>query len=356
MTAEIIPLSSAGARAINPAPTVLACQNLWKVFGVDAAVFRRDGIGLSSEEMARRGWVPAVRDVSLEVGKGEIFAVMGLSGSGKSTLVRLMARLVEPTAGEVRLDGRDLLSLSERELIEVRRTKMGMVFQHFALLPNLTVLGNVSFPLQVRGLARAERERRARELVSLVGLEGREDRFPAELSGGQQQRVGIARSLAGDPEVWFLDEPFSALDPLIRADLQDELLRLQAKLAKSIVFITHDLDEAIKLADRIAIMDQGRVAQIATPEELVLRPANDYVRRFTSKVPLAKVVRAGSIARRGEVSSRVQLVVDAGETIEAIAPRMLEVEGPIAVASDGAVVGQLDRQDVLAILAGLRPR
>jgi glycine betaine/proline transport system ATP-binding protein len=355
MAAEIIPLPAAGARVAGAAPTVLACVKLWKVFGVGAAEFREGRSDLSGEEMARRGWVPAVRDVSIEIGKGEIFVVMGLSGSGKSTLVRLMSRLVEPTAGEVRLDGRDLLTLSERELIEVRRTKMGMVFQHFALLPNLTVLGNVAFPLQVRGLSREARERRARELVSLVGLEGREDRFPSELSGGQQQRVGIARSLASDPEVWFLDEPFSALDPLIRADLQDELLRLQAKLAKSIVFITHDLDEAIKLADRIAIMDQGRVVQIATPEELVLRPADDYVRRFTSKIPLAKVVRAGSIATRGDDGPRPLLVVEASETIEAIAPRILDVEGPIAVASAGTIIGQLDRRQVLGILAGLHP-
>ena len=193
---------------------------------------------------------------------------MGLSGSGKSTLVRCLARLIEPTAGEVMFAGRDLLGASPHELIELRRHKMGMVFQHFALLPHLTVLDNVAFPLEIQGVARKEREARAREMTTLVGLKGREHNLPHELSGGQQQRVGIARSLAIDPDIWFLDEPFSALDPLIRREMQNEFLRLQSVLQKTIVFITHDFDEAIRLADRIAIMQDGRIVQIGTPEEL----------------------------------------------------------------------------------------
>ena len=198
------------------------------------------------------------------------------------------------------IEGTDLLAASQAELTEIRRRSMGMVFQHFALLPNRDVLGNVAFPLQVQGVARPERVARAREMISLVGLEGREDHFPDELSGGQQQRVGIARSLASDPAIWFLDEPFSALDPLIRADLQDELLRLQSQLSKTVVFITHDLDEAIKIADRIAIMEEGRIVQIGSPEDLILRPANDYVARFTKGVPRSKVVRARTIMRSAD--------------------------------------------------------
>ncbi len=220
---------------------------------------------------------------------------MGLSGSGKSTLVRCMSRLVEPSAGEILFNGRDLLAASPREMIEIRRHRMGMVFQHFALLPHLSVLGNVGFPLEVQGVPRAEREKRAREMVELVGLAGREADYPHQLSGGQQQRVGIARSLAVEPELWFLDEPFSALDPLIRREMQDEFLRLQETLHKTIVFITHDFDEAIRLADRIAIMKDGRIEQTGTPEDLVMRPATPYVAEFTRDVPKAKVLTVAAI-------------------------------------------------------------
>ena len=222
---------------------------------------------------------------------------MGLSGSGKSTLVRCLARLIEPSAGEVMFAGRDLLSATPHELIELRRHKMGMVFQHFALLPHLTVLDNVAFPLEIQGVARKEREARAREMTTLVGLKGREHNLPHELSGGQQQRVGIARSLATDPDIWFLDEPFSALDPLIRREMQNEFLRLQSVLQKTIVFITHDFDEAIRLADRIAIMQDGRIVQIGTPEDLILSPADGYVAEFTREAPRARILSARAIAR-----------------------------------------------------------
>ena len=246
----------------------------------------------TADELPQAGLIGAVRAVDLEIRQGEIFIIMGLSGSGKSTLVRCLSRLIEPTYGEVDFDGHDLLKISDAELIEIRRHQMGMVFQHFALLPHLTVLDNVAFPLSIQGIDRPTREKRAREMIELVGLRGREHFYPRELSGGQQQRVGIARSLAVEPEIWFLDEPFSALDPLIRREMQDELMRLQSVLHKTIVFITHDFDEAIRLADRIAIMKDGEIIQIGTPEQLVVNPATDYVAEFTRDVHRAKVISA----------------------------------------------------------------
>ncbi|MEZ5869094.1 MAG: glycine betaine/L-proline ABC transporter ATP-binding protein [Defluviimonas denitrificans] len=278
------------AAAPDPAEGLtLQCRHVWKLFGARADEALRDlGDGATAEAIVARGLVPAVRDVNLSVRRGEIFVIMGLSGSGKSTLVRLMSRLIEPTAGEILFNGQNLLTASDKEMVEMRRHKMGMVFQHFALLPHLSVLGNVAFPLEVQGVARAEREARARKMIALVGLAGREEALPRQLSGGQQQRVGIARSLAVEPELWFLDEPFSALDPLIRREMQDEFIRLQSVLKKTIVFITHDFDEAIRLADRIAIMKDGEIVQQGTPEELVLNPATDYVREFTQAVPKAR--------------------------------------------------------------------
>ncbi len=261
MTASVRSAEAAVAPADRPVK--LACRNVWKIYGNDAAsVLAGNGGTLTADELARAGLIGAVRNCSVSVREGENFIIMGLSGSGKSTLLRCLSRLIEPTAGEVELDGRDLLKATPQELIEIRRHKMGMVFQHFALLPHLTVLENVAFPLSVQGIDRATREGRAREVIELVGLKGREGHFPRELSGGQQQRVGIARSLAVKPEVWFLDEPFSALDPLIRREMQSELIRLQSVLKKTIVFITHDLDEAIRLADRIAIMGVGPGSKI----------------------------------------------------------------------------------------------
>src|SRR4029450_5480743 len=247
----------------------IGCRNVWKLFGRNAESFLRGRqAGPTNEDIATAGLISAVRAVTLDVHEGEIFVIMGLSGSGKSTLVRCMTRLIEPTAGEIMFEGRDLLQANERELIEIRRHKIGMVLQHFALLPHLTVLDNVAFPLAVQGIARAQREQRAHAVIELVGLKGREQYYPRQLSGGQQQRVGIARSLAVEPNVWFLDEPFSALDPLIRREMQDEFLRLQNLLRKTIVFITHDFDEAIRLADRIAIMKDGEIIQTGAPEDL----------------------------------------------------------------------------------------
>jgi len=336
----------------------LSCRNLWKVFGASQAAFKRlDGAALDDDTLAAHGWTAAVRDASFDIARGEVFVIMGLSGSGKSTIVRCLSRLIEPTLGQVHIEGTDLLAASDAELIEIRRRKMGMVFQHFALLPNRDVLGNVGFPLQVQGVPRAERDARAREMVNLVGLDGREDHFPDELSGGQQQRVGIARSLASDPAIWFLDEPFSALDPLIRADLQDELLRLQSQLAKTVVFITHDLDEAIKIADRIAIMEQGRIVQIGSPEDLILRPADEYVARFTNGVPRAKVVRAATLMRAAESTEAESTAwVKPNDRIADVAEILTRSAGVIAVRDPGGPVqGVIDREAFIRVLAGAAP-
>ena len=330
----------------------LECRNLWKLFGARAEeVLRGLGPQATAEGIAAAGLVAAVRDVSLTVRQGEIFVIMGLSGSGKSTLVRLMSRLIEPTAGEILFNGRDLLRASEAEMVDIRRHKMGMVFQHFALLPHLTVLGNVAFPLDVQGVGRAGRDERARKMIALVGLAGREDAYPRQLSGGQQQRVGIARSLAVEPELWFLDEPFSALDPLIRREMQDEFIRLQSVLRKTIVFITHDFDEAIRLADRIAIMKDGAIVQQGTPEELVLNPATDYVREFTRAVPKAKVVRAGSAMTA--VAGRAEGSVPARMVVADAAALFLNGAAAVAVTDDaGGVIGHLRRDDVTRLMLG----
>jgi glycine betaine/proline transport system ATP-binding protein len=279
----------------------LVCRNVWKLFGSEAEEFLERHDGHPDEQaIAHAGLVGAVRQVDLDVREGEIFVIMGLSGSGKSTLVRLMSRLIEPTGGDILFKGENLLAASHSRMIEIRRHQMGMVFQHFALLPHLTVLDNVAFPLDIQGMRRVPREDRAREMIELVGLGGKENAFPRQLSGGQQQRVGIARSLAVEPEIWFLDEPFSALDPLIRREMQDEFMRLQTVLHKTIVFITHDFDEAIRLADRIAIMKDGEIVQAGTPEQIVLTPATSYVAEFTRNVARAKVIRTQSLMAAGD--------------------------------------------------------
>ena len=337
---------------------MITCSHLWKVFGAKPREYQ--ALGETEREdpqaMLARGWVPAVRNATFQIDEGEVFVIMGLSGSGKSTLVRCLSRLIEPSHGAVTIDGQDLLAASDAELIGIRRRLMGMVFQHFALLPNRTVLGNVAFPLQVHGVSHAQREERAREMIELVGLEGREEHFPGELSGGQQQRVGIARSLASDPAVWFLDEPFSALDPLIRSDLQDELLRLQKQLRKTIIFITHDLDEAIKIADRIAIMENGSIVQIGRPEELVLAPATDYVARFVRDVPKAKVMRISHIMEPiDEVGGGSEgQFVKASSTIADAASVVVGANRPLAVQDDaGECVGSVKPDAVINVLAGL---
>ncbi|MFQ6022774.1 MAG: glycine betaine/L-proline ABC transporter ATP-binding protein [Acidiferrobacterales bacterium] len=340
---------------VAPASTPkISCRALWKVFGNGAETFLANhDFAPTNEQLINAGLIGAVRDASLEVFKGEIFVIMGLSGSGKSTLVRCMSRLIEPTTGEVLFEDQNLLATSEKELIEIRRHKMGMVFQHFALLPHLTVLGNVAFPLEVQGVDRATRERRAREIVSLVGLKGRENYYPRELSGGQQQRVGIARSLAVEPEIWLLDEPFSALDPLIRREMQDEFLRLQNMLQKTIVFITHDFDEAIRLADRIAIMKDGEIIQIGTPEELVLQPATEYVAEFTKDIPRAKVLSARAIMAPLKDGETVSGSVPAHTKVQDLAEQLVDSQTDVAVTDDnGNPIGRLNRQTVIDVLVG----
>ena len=331
-------------------PAKLVCRNVWKVFGSGADGLFAAGRTPSTGELADAGFVGAVRDVNIDVQAGEIFVIMGLSGSGKSTLVRCLSRLIEPTSGEILFNGENLLAASDARMIEIRRHQMGMVFQNFALLPHMTVLANVAFPLEVQGVERAQREERARKMVELVGLTGKEHFFPRELSGGQQQRVGIARSLAVEPELWFLDEPFSALDPLIRREMQDEFMRLQSVLQKTIVFITHDFDEAIRLADRIAIMKDGAVVQCGTPEQLVLNPATDYVAEFTRSVTKAKVVRVGSIMREAPAGLN-GVAVRTRATVAEAAPHfragtdLLRVEE-----ADGKTAGALHRVDVVDLM------
>ena len=333
---------------------MVVCDGVWKIFGHGARqLLEEHGPNISADLLARNEMIVAVRDVSLSVERGEIFVIMGLSGSGKSTLVRCMTGLVDPTLGHLLVDGTDLTNISARELVEVRRYKMGMVFQDFALLPHLTILGNVAFRLRIQGVDRKAREARAREMIELVGLDGRERYYPHELSGGQQQRVGIARSLTTEPDIWFLDEPFSALDPLIRDEMQVELLRLQGILKKTIVFITHDFDEAIRLADRIAIMNHGRVVQIGTPEELVVAPADDYVAEFTQKIPRARVLSVASVMGTPEnaTGDAADGAVAATSLVHEVAERVLAAPGPVPVTdAEGRIIGSLGRDAVTSVL------
>jgi glycine betaine/proline transport system ATP-binding protein len=350
-------------------PAKLVCSHLWKLYGADPVRrLREKGIDLAAsdpaetrEAAAELGLIVAAGNVSFEVRAGECFIVMGLSGSGKSTVVRCLSRLVEPTAGDVGLDGKSLLRMSERELIEVRRRRMGMVFQHFGLFGHQTVLENVAFPLKVQGLARPEREKRARETIELVGLKGREESYPWELSGGQQQRVGFARSLAVGPDLWFLDEPFSALDPLIRRQMQTEFVNLKRMLGKTVVFITHDFLEAVYLADRIAIMLEGEIVQMGTPAELMLHPATDYVRQFTRDVPRPMVLTAGDIAEpldAGETTATGTPEVQSGTLLAEILARV-SIHAPTLMGVDptGRRVGRLTPQSLSRALdnAGLPP-
>ena len=281
---------------------------------------------------------------------------MGLSGSGKSTLLRCISRLTDATAGKIYIEGQDLLALKNKELIELRRNKMGMVFQSFALLPHKTVLENIAFPLQIKGMKTEDSISKAVEMSKLVGLEGRENYFPRELSGGQQQRVGIARSLAVEPDIWFLDEPFSALDPLIRKEMQDEFLRLQGTLKKTIMFVTHDFDEALRLADRIAIMKDGIIEQLDTPANIVLSPATEYVRKFTQEVPREKVLKIESVMEPMSGTKNLSdLKVSKDAIIETVAEKILGQEKPVSVIdSNNKVVGVVKPSKVIHTVFGGR--
>ncbi|MFE2378179.1 glycine betaine/L-proline ABC transporter ATP-binding protein [Streptomyces sp. NPDC059398] len=337
--------------------TVFSVRNLWKVFGPGADRIPADTTltGLSGEELRQRtGCTAAVRDVSFDVHEGEVFVVMGLSGSGKSTLVRCLTRLIEPTSGGLTMDGEDVRAMDRTKLRELRRHRAAMVFQHFGLLPHRTVLDNVAYGLEVQGVSRAERRARAAGFIEKVGLTGLEDRRPSQLSGGQQQRVGLARALAVDPEVLLFDEPFSALDPLIRRDMQEEVVRLHKDEGRTMVFITHDLSEALTLGDRIALMRDGRIVQLGTPEEIVGSPADDYVRDFVRDVPREQVLTVrramraarGSEADEGESVEPGTLISDAIDTVVRSGSAVRVVEGD-------RCLGVVDHACLLAVVARL---
>ena len=329
---------------------IINCQNVWKLYGNNPEKFINSSEDKSLENIKKNNFIPAVRDANIDVYKGEILVIMGLSGSGKSTLLRCMSKLIDPTKGKVFFQGKSLTDLSQKELIEIRRHKMGMVFQHFALLPHRSVIQNVAFPLEVQGIDRETREERAAKVIKLVGLEGREKYYPRELSGGQQQRVGLARSLAVEPEVWFLDEPFSALDPLIRKEMQNEFLKLQSMLHKTIVFITHDFDEAIRLADRIAIMYEGGIVQVGTAEELITNPATDYVAEFTKDIPRAKLLTLNSLANKSDLNE-YSMRLSSSEKIINVSEKILKSEGNISVTdSNNNIIGSINKDKIIDIL------
>jgi len=334
---------------------VIKCESVYKIFGANAKEMLEKADGnVDAKTFQEAGCIVGVNNASFDVSKGELLVIMGLSGSGKSTLLRCISRLTDATSGKIFIDGQDLLSLKNKELIELRRNKMGMVFQSFALLPHKTVLENIAFPLQIKGLKTQDSVSKAMDMVKLVGLDGRENYFPRELSGGQQQRVGIARSLAVEPDVWFLDEPFSALDPLIRKEMQDEFLRLQSSLKKTILFITHDFDEALRLADRIGIMKDGIIEQLDTPANIVLNPATEYVRKFTQEVPREKVLKIEAVMDPiTDEQNLSDFKVSKDAIIETVAEKILGQEKPIAVTdSNQQIVGIVKPAKVIHVVFG----
>lgn len=341
-----------------PIPAKITCRHLWKIFGKHPHRIQADlQSGLTKQEVLEQtGHVLAVKDVSFEVRQGETFVVMGLSGSGKSTLVRCLTRLIEPTSGQVLLGGEDVLAMDDRRLRELRRHKMSMVFQHFGLFPHRRIIDNVAYGLEVQGVDKRQRLTRAQEVLALVGLKGWGDYFPGELSGGMQQRVGLARALAVDPEILIFDEPFSALDPLIRREMQDELIKLQEMMHKTLIFITHDFLEAIKLADYLAIMKDGEIVQMGPPQQVILHPVNDYVREFTEDVPHSHVVTAGAIMRPPQPEDAAgQLPATRPDvTLHDLVAIAAERDARIAVrGADGALLGIVERRALMLALAGL---
>ena len=341
----------------------IVLEGVWKVFGDRAEEvvehIRRDDLG-KAEVLERFDAVVGIADVSFEVARGEIFCIMGLSGSGKSTLVRHVNRLIEPTAGRITLLGQEILGLSETELRDLRASKVGMVFQHMALFPHRSVRDNVAYPLEIRGEPKLHRWQVSQRMLSMVGLEGYEDRFPTELSGGMQQRVGLARALASDPDVLLMDEPFSALDPLIRRQLQDQFLHLSAHLDKTTLFITHDLDEAIRLGTRIAIMKDGRIVQIGTPEDIVTHPADDYVRDFVKDISKLKLVFAHTIMetldeyrpRAGEDLSRSPRTSEDTD-LDGLVDLAITTEQPVVITDrEGRDVGVVSKDRLLQGIQG----
>ncbi len=351
MTTTEIP-SGTNATSAGRAAT-LSVKNLWKVFGPGSGkiIGSADADLPRPELLKKTGCVAAVKDVSFDVAPGEVFVVMGLSGSGKSTLVRCLTRLIEPTAGRVELGGKDVAGLSRRDLREVRRHEVAMVFQHFGLLPHRQVIDNVSYGLEIRGDSKEDRYKKAQEVIELVGLGGYENHYPDQLSGGMQQRVGLARALAGDPKVLMFDEPFSALDPLIRRDMQNEVVRLQHDLQTTMVFITHDLSEALKLGDRILIMKDGEMVQIGTPEEVVGAPADDYVRDFVSDVPRSHVLSLRWVMRPVREGDSLEGPEMTPQTVvREAAQAALASNHPVRVVENGQVIGIVDDDAILRVV------
>jgi glycine betaine/proline transport system ATP-binding protein len=335
-------------------PTI-SVRGLWKIFGpAEAKIAGSPLLELTNAEFRlKTASTIAVRDVSFDVRPGEVFVVMGLSGSGKSTLVRCLTRLIEPTLGQVLLDGEDIRAADESRLRELRRRRFSMVFQHFGLLPHRRVIENVAFGLELRGEGREERHARARQMCDLVGLSAHMDSYPDQLSGGQQQRVGLARALAVDPEVMFFDEPFSALDPLIRRDMQNEVIRLHHEVGKTMVFITHDLAEALKLGDHIVIMRDGRIVQSGSPEELVGAPADDYVADFVQDVAKANVLTLRWVMRDARSDDALDgPAFPATTLIRNAVHAAASTEKPLRVIEDGVVIGVVDRRQILESIAG----
>jgi glycine betaine/proline transport system ATP-binding protein len=331
----------------------LSVRHLWKIFGrgADGIIGTPDADLSRADLKEKTGCVVGVKDVSFDVAPGEVFVVMGLSGSGKSTLVRCLTRLIEPTSGQVVIDGHDVTKASEGELRDLRRKHTSMVFQHFGLLPHRQVIDNVAYGLEIRGIKKKERRSKAEEIVNLVGLSGYEFSYPDQLSGGMQQRVGLARALANDPTLLLFDEPFSALDPLIRRDMQNEVIRLHHELGKTMVFITHDLQEALKLGDRILIMRDGALVQIGTPDEVVGAPADDYVRDFTSEVPKSHVLTLKWVMREPRPEDSTEGPVMTSDTIVRQAARAaLASDHPLRVVDDGQLVGIVDDDAILRVV------
>ncbi len=316
--------------------------NTTKIFGKNtkrASQLLNEG-KTKSEILKATGATVGVKNASFDVYEGEIFVIMGLSGSGKSTLVRLLNRLIDPTMGNILLDGEDIVTMNKEQLRNVRRKKIGMVFQNFALFPHKTILENAEYGLEIQGVAKAERQAKAKESLGLVGLAGYEDQFPGQLSGGMQQRVGLARALANGPDILLMDEAFSALDPLIRKDMQDELLQLHNDMGKTIIFITHDLDEALRIGDRIALMKDGEIVQVGTPEEILMSPSNEYVERFVEDVDLSKVLTAGHIMKRADT-----VQIDRGARIALRMMKKLGISSIYVVDKAKRLLGAITAQD-----------
>ncbi len=357
MTVAPGPPANGKQRIDRTGAPLIQAEGVWKIFGrrADQIIGTPDAELPRADLRAKTDCVAAVRNVSFEVWPGEVFVVMGLSGSGKSTLVRTLIRLIEPSAGRIEIDGKDVIGCSPAELRQLRRHTSSMVFQHFGLLAHRRVIDNVAFGLEVQGMPKAQRLARAADVLELVGLEDSANQFPDQLSGGMQQRVGLARAFAVDPKVMLYDEPFSALDPLIRRDMQDEVIRLQYETGKTMVFITHDLPEALRLGDRIAIMRDGAIVQLGTPEDLVGSPADDYVANFVRDIPRSHVLTLRWIMRPPEAGeSEGAPMLDVGTTVRDAVSVIAASERPICAVEEGRVVGVVDRVAVLNAIAGER--